>query len=742
MAYIRDRSEELTSFQQSAVYSGKDDINTDVVMVYGINDTTCERIAEYKKHGYVIHVMVGIAWGGYVDYLYGKWDGKSHWDEAQEDRFGNKILHGADTPYMVPTISFADYITERLKAAVDFGAEAIHVEEPEFWDRGGYSEAFKREYKLFYREDWRPPHESEDARYRAAKLKSYLYRRTIDRVSSALKEYALTRYGRVLRFYVPTHSLVNYTQWKIVSPEGMLAECPSVDGYIAQIWTGTSREPTPLDGVIKERTFETAYLEYGIMQELIKGTGRKMWFLHDPIEDNDIFTWENYQYNYLKTVAASLLHPKVNTYEVCPWPYRVFYRKYPQNSPDATTIPADYATLLCSVFQTLGDIPLAEAEGEIKTGVLLSDTALFQRDYSDGVIAPPDSPSADATVISDSDALKTAFREKLFRDEDDERLLREYIRSSTFPSFYGLCLPLLKYGMPVRPVSLDNIRRYTGYLDDYDVLLLSYEFMKPEYPDINNALASWVKGGGKLIYVGDGSDPYHKIRSWWNSSKIRYPSAAEHLFEMLGINNPKDKEIYRVGNGWAAVRNLNPAKITYSKENADEMRDLFRRVIEKGGETWTYKNWICVKRGPYIPAAVLDESVSDEPVKLTGLFADMFDIRYKIITEKTIAPDGNALLFDFGAIEEETLRVIGTSARVLSLSTAQTSVSLTVKGTQDVRTYTRLRVPFAVKAAEGKRKSGAAVPIGAEYDPQSRTVLLSYDGIAEELEITVSQESV
>lgn len=737
MAFIRDRSEELTSFQQSAPYSGKDDINTDVVMVYGVNDSTCERIAEYKKHGYVIHLMTGIAWGGYVDYLYGKWDGKDHWDEAQTDRYGNRILHGTDTPYMVPTIAFADYITEKLKAAVDAGAEAIHVEEPEFWDRGGYSEAFKREYKLYYREDWRPPHESEDARYRAAKLKSYLYRRTIDRVSSALKEYALTRYGRALRFYVPTHSLVNYTQWKIVSPEGMLAECPSVDGYIAQIWTGTSREPTPLNGVIKERTFETAYLEYGIMQELIKGTGRKMWFLHDPIEDNDIFTWENYKYNYLKTVVASLLHPKVNTYEVCPWPHRVFYRKYPSASPDATLIPPDYATLLCSVFQTLGDVPLAESDSKIRTGVLLSDTALFQRDYSDSVIAPPGSPSADATVISDSDTLKNDFKEKLFKGEGDERLLREYIRSSTFPSFYGLCMPLLKYGMPVRPVSLDNIRRYNGYLDDYDVLLLSYEFMKPEYPDINNALASWVRSGGKLIYVGDGSDPYHKIRSWWNASTVKYPSPAEHLFEMLGITEPKNKEICRVGNGFAAFWRINPAEITYSEEAANEMRELFRSVIGKDGGVWNCRNAISLRRGPYIPAAVLDESVSGEPLVLSGLFADMFDIRYGIITEKRIAPDENALLFDLGAIEGETLRVIGTSARVLSLSASEKSVSLTVKGTQDVRTYTRLRVPFAVRAAEGKRKDAEPVRIGVEYDPQSRTVLLSYDGVAEELEITL-----
>ncbi len=737
MAYLRDRSEELTSFQQSAPYSAKDDINTDVVMVYGINDSTADRIAEYKRHGYVIHVMVGIAWGGYLDYLSGEWDGKNHWDEAQEDRYGNKILHGKDTPYMVPTVSFADYITERLKIAVDSGAEAIHVEEPEFWDRGGYSEAFKREYKLFYREDWRPPYESEDARYRASKLKSYLYRRTIDRVSSALKEYALTKYGRALRFYVPTHSLVNYTQWKIVSPEGLLSDCPAVDGYIAQIWTGTSREPTPYEGVIKERTFETAYLEYGIMQELTKGTGRKMWFLHDPIEDNDIYTWENYKYNYLKTVVASLLHPKVNTYEVCPWPVRVFYGKYPKNSPDAKPIPADYATLLCSVFQTLGDMSLSEAGSDIKTGVLLSDTALFQRDYSDSVIKPFDSPSADATVISDSEKLKNDFTEKLFKGVDDGQLMPEYIRSSTFPSFYGLCLPLLKHGTPVRPVSLDNIRRYNGYLDDYDVLILSYEFMKPDYPDINNALASWVKSGGKLIYVGDGSDPYHKIRSWWNSSKIKYPSAAEHLFEMLGINEPADKEIYTVGNGLAAVWYINPAEITFSKEKADEMRSLFGRITGKDGEKPDCKNSISVKRGPYIPVAVLDESVSEEPLTLSGLFADMFDIRYEIIAEKTIAPDENALLFDFETIENKTLRVIGTSARVLSLSASEESVSLTVKGTEGINTYTRLRVPFEVKTAEGKLASGEAVSVGAEYNHKSRTVLLSYDGTAQELEIVL-----
>ncbi len=58
-----------------------------------------------------------------------------------------------------------------------------------------------------------------------------------------------------------------------MSPEALSwISIPTVDGYIAQIWTGTSREANVYEGVYKERTFETAYLEYGVMQELVKGT--------------------------------------------------------------------------------------------------------------------------------------------------------------------------------------------------------------------------------------------------------------------------------------------------------------------------------------------------------------------------------------------------------------------------------------------------------------------------------------
>jgi hypothetical protein len=721
MAYIRDRSEERTGYQISGFPPDSVDNHCDFVMVYGLNETTLERINVFRARGYIIHLMTGIAWGGYLDYLSGKYDGSPHWDESQTDRFGNVIAHGVNTPYMVPTVAFADYITEKLKAAVDAGVEAIHVEEPEFWDRAGYSESFKREYRTYYREDWTPPHSGVDARYKAAKLKAYLYARTIDRVSAALKEYALKKHGRNLRFYVPTHSLINYTQWKIVSPEGKLADIPGVDGCIAQVWTGTSREKNWFDGLFRERTLETAFLEYGVMQELVKGTGRHMWFLHDPIEDNPIFDWTDYRKNYLCTVVASLLHPKINRYEICPWPNRVFERKYPKDAEDAESIPPDYATILNNNFQTLGTLEDG-GDNTVRVGILTADSQLYQRDYPDSELS--EAPSGEVgTVLSDSDDLIARFKNELFEAESPDReLMLRFAASNAFPAFYSLALPLLKYGIPVRPVLLDNARRYAGYLDDYDILLLSYEYMKPDYPDVNNSIAEWVKRGGVLIYIGDDSDPYHRINSWWTG---KYSSPAEHLFDMLGIAPQNEKGIYPCLKGIAAVWRTNPCFFGFSKARADALRAFFREAAVRKDFAPEFSNSLTVERPPYIISAVMDESIHNDPLVHNGLFADMFTPDFQIIKRKTIRPGENSMLFNFSHIENESLCIIGTSVRIHRLSADSKEIAVELNGAGNFRACIRLRTPFPVKTAciDGELCK-------CTYDELSRTALVSFDSVA------------
>lgn len=171
--------------------------------------------------------------------------------------------------------------------------------------------------------DWEPPHTNINAKYRSSRLKAYLYGRLIRHLSRNIKEYG-RKTGKEIHFYVATHSLVNYAQWKIMSPESRLLDVDEVDGFIAQVWTGTSGTGNVYGGHYRSRTFETAYLEYGIMQELVKGTDKEVWFLQDPVEDNPEHGWEEYADKYKKTLTAALFWSDVDHYEVCPWPNRVF----------------------------------------------------------------------------------------------------------------------------------------------------------------------------------------------------------------------------------------------------------------------------------------------------------------------------------------------------------------------------------------------------------------------------------
>lgn len=750
MGYIRDKKEELTGFQEGAPFRKSFDVQCDFVMVYGTDDTMPQRVREYRDQGYVVHLMTGISWGQYQDYLDGNWDGREHWDEAQTDRNGKQIIHNPTVPYMVPTIAFTNYLTERLKIAIDSGVEALHLEEPEFWNHGGYSPAFKREYEIYYHEPWVPPHSSLEARYQASRLMAYLYTRAIDRISSALKEYAMVRHGRNIPFYVPTHSLLNYTQWKIMSPEAALIDIPTVDGCIAQIWTGTSRTGNVYAGKYEERTFETAYLEYGIMQELVRDTGRRMWFLHDPIEDRPQYRWDNYRYNYLKTVVASFLHPEVYRYEICPWPHRVFEGVYPRvqpniaikdessiPAPDAESIPADYASLLSGVVQLCGDMEQTDNcfEGfSQEIGIFLSDSGLFQRSFPDGV-----AEEGFADLLRDSaieaasgpyhkdDAAVTELIESIL---DDEKKCLDYIQSGAFPQFYGMALPLLKYGLPVRPVQLDNISRYTAYLANYSFLILSYEFMKPASPDINVSIAAWVRGGGTLIYVGDGSDPFHQVGGFWKTAG--YANPAQHLFEACGLPFSVTEGSYDVGDGHVSIYPVTPAKISATPKMTENYRNMVKDVLTGRGAQWHYRNDLTLYRGPYIISAVMNESATDESKVFEGLFVDLLQPEYPVITEKEVPVDGNTILFDLAKIDGENVRVIGTGARIYSLDVKETTFQLQAKAADQIEVYMRLRLPQKPKRMAAQ--DGTALEYG--WDEASRTVWVHYTSQNQLLNIT------
>ena len=708
------RPGEKTTFQTAGPWKPVTDIRSDLVMVYGANDnrrmTFLQRVESWRRRGYTTHFMTGIAWGDYQDYFTGKWDGKWHLDEGQKTMHGDTIWHGRMVPYIVPTRNYLTYFKERhIKPVIDAGIDAIFLEEPEFWARAGYSEAFKREWQDYYGFPWRPQHESAENTYLSNKLKYHLYYRALDEAFSYAKQYGREK-GMDVRCYVPTHSLLNYSQWQIVSPEASLASLESCDGYIAQVWTGTSREPNYFNGRAKERVFETAFLEYGCMESMTRPTGRKMFFLTDPIEDR-AKDWEDYKRNYQATFTAQLLYPQIADYEVMPWPDRIYEGLYKvsADSDKKAHIPRFYSTQMQVMINTLNHMPLSEnkVSGSQGISVLMSNSLMFQR-----------SP-------------------RPVEGYDDPQL----------SNFYGEALPLLKRGIPVSITHIENV----GYPETWRnvrVLLMSYSNMKPLSPEAHRHLAEWVKNGGFIVYSGRDDDPYQSVREWWNQGDMHYDAPSEHLFSLMGIPQKAEAGEYRYGKGKVCVLRNDPKEYVLKQGGDKHFVESVEKAYGEAADRLQQKNSFYLERGPYTLVAVLDENmVSDEPFTLEGEYIDLFSPELTYCSKADILPGQQGYFFDLKKISKKRPQVIAAASRQYDEQTAASSYSFVSKSPQNTTNILCLYLPKAYKSpritctdAEGKAVTYKARTIDAPAGALAKHLLwLSFENSPDGVHVRIEK---
>jgi len=683
-----------TTFQTSNRWRPITDVRADAAMIYGAGGNFEERVQSWRDRGYIAHFMTGIAWGGYQDYFTGKWDGEMHLDEGQVTERGDTIWHGRMVPYIVPSLNYIKYMKEvHVKRVIDAGIDAIFMEEPEFWARGGYSESFKREWQDYYGFEWRPQHESPENTYLANKLKYYLYYRALNEVFTYAKEYGKTK-GMDVKCYVPTHSLVNYSQWMIVSPEASLASLPCVDGYIAQVWTGTSREPNYYNGLPKERVFETAYLEYSCMESMTAPTGRKMFFLTDPIEDwpRD---WVDYKKNYEATFTAEILFPLVDNFEVMPWPDRIYGGLYrvSATSEETAHIPRHYSTQMQVMVNSLNKMPYSEnlIGGTNGITILMGNSLMFQR-YP------------------------------IHQDYTDPQL----------SNFYGEALPLLKRGVPVKTAHLENLG-FKETLEGTKILLMSYSNMKPMDPEAHKYLAKWVKKGGIIIYSGRDNDPFQTVYEWWNQNGNNYAAPADHLFKLMGIPAGAEAGTYNYGKGKVCIIRQDPKE--YVLADGGEA-PLIEKIEELYDGVLTYKNYFHLERGMYDIASCMDESVTDEPYAIEGTLIDLYDPELPVLPAKVLHPGQQCLLVNLDRVENpEKPQVLAAASREYDEQITENSYSYICKSPINTTNVARVLLPAVPKSV---KVDGVEVFDATEWNSFSKTYRVKFenspDGVKVEFE--------
>ena len=728
-------------FQTGNAWSPRVNVEAGTVMTYGINHDLPDRIRSWKDHGYRVTVMTGVAWGEYGDYLRGDFDGKQHYNETQQESTGKLILHGGrDVPYVSPSESYGNYLARGVLRALDAGADAIYLEEPEFWARAGWSDSFKQEWQSFYHEPWRAPDSSPDAQYRASKLKYFLYQRALSQVFAAVRNWG-TQHHRHIPCYVATHSLINYAQWAIVSPESSLLDV-GADGYIAQVWTGTSRAVNVYQGIQAERTFETAFLEYGALQNIARSSGKRIWYLNDPIEDNPNHSWTDYQRNWESTLVASLLQPEVSSYEILPWPDRIFgpHALRPSTEPtDAnphpqrSLIPAPYETELQTVFHALGQMrkqPVHwQLSGTRNIGVLISDTLMFQR-------AQP--------LPSDAD----------------------------LGNFYGLALPLIMHGIPAEPVQIESTYRGKGaadFLKQYKLLLLTYEGQKPPSPKFHTALAAWVKAGGALVVFDADTDPYNHAQDWWNDNGKSSTTPRELLFRELGLD-PQSEGMHPVGKGVVLFRKTSPSALAAQPGGPATILEATHAAAQQVHLPWREADAFVLRRGPFVIAAGFDKPegtpehavtrvagsavnavtrslsssgsptgpphIPPAPTPIPGRYIDLFDPHLRLVTQPHIGEGDRRFLLDPAFFPATSARVLAASARVLNEQATANTLHFAVTNIEprDEHDLTAIRL-LLPRAAKSITLNGKPLAHGS---PEAGTLLLEFPAQAAPQQVAIT----
>ncbi|HYG33428.1 MAG TPA: DUF4350 domain-containing protein, partial [Clostridia bacterium] len=329
--------------------------------------------------------------------------------------------------------------------------------------------------------------------------------------------------------------------------------------------------------------------------------------------------------------------------------------KYPRKAGSAERqgIPPAYATELQTVMNTLNDLNQSKVEWDCGTsglGVLVSDSLMFQR--------------GDPTP-------------------SDQHLSH----------VYGLALPLLKRGMPVTPVQLENLT-VSGYLESFRVLLLTYQGMKPLSPEVHAPLVKWVQQGGALVVVDDDSDPCNSVREWWNAGGMSYRTPRMHLFEQFGSAAsslaPEGKPT-KVGKGFVTWLRANPSQLAYNKEGDSIISRTVKEAADAARVKWRETDYLLLRRGPYLIASGLDESVPCKPKVLNGRFVNLFDPELRVQTSTTLTPGSRLFLLDLNSVRSGKGRVLASACKTLPMKQEKNASTFMVEGVPDTPAIVLIR---------------------------------------------------
>ena len=260
---------------------------------------------------------------------------------------------------------------------------------------------------------------------------------------------------------------------------------------------------------------------------------------------------------------------------------------------------------------------------------------------------------------------------------------------------YGLALPLVeaRHAGDTGPVGKPHRPELPRRLPSAAVDLSGHETAEPGRPCAARRLG---QTGGTLVVVDDDTDPYNRVREWWNSDGRGYATPREHLFEQLGLtgkNALAEGEFAKTGKGGVLWLRENPAKFAASADGDARLVQVVTQAAARVRLKWRETNYLLLRRGPYLIAAGLDESVPGEAKELRGRFVNLFDPQLRVRNTVKLTPGSRSFLLDLNSVRGNEPRVLASACKALPKKRSATQLVQTVEGVGNTQAILLLHAP-------------------------------------------------
>ncbi|MBQ6818917.1 MAG: hypothetical protein IJP35_04840 [Clostridia bacterium] len=477
-----------TLTQCNVGYSGNYDLDLDCYLayVYGINTGSVgsglQNQWKTKKTTYHNDTKIGIMIAFNRDngeYAATYPNGMA---SVQTTREGTLLNHSQLTYtvyYMVPT---ADYLEYKWKAIESYiaagGVEVVALEEPEIWNKAGFSAGFKAEYQAYYGEPWQDPSTSAEAMWKNQYFKAYINKRGIEYLSAKIKE----KYPDIT-VLIAAHSNFSYNRHGISTGYHMYSSIPTVDGFIGQTWSDDANMSMQFAGTKISNVFMSSLYAYNSYGEGLHD-GQSLYLLQDPASDNAGTLDEAVMLaRWKETVVAAMMQDDTTSFQSTIWPQRAF------------DIASDeYKTMQLNInkmYEEFDTLKGANYSGTPGVAIGMSDSMGWHLGAANMVTDNAQDTMTGLFVALQNEGI---LADTVFLDHNDDVLAKQ--------------------------------------LEDVNLLILTYDAIKPMSPTANQVIANWVRAGGRLLFLGDNDAFSNMSIEWWGRQGT---SPMGDLLKQLGM---------------------------------------------------------------------------------------------------------------------------------------------------------------------------------------------------------------